>query len=289
MAKLLLGKEVNQKLNEDIKKKVELLKEKGVEPMLAIVRIGENESDLSYERGATKRCETLGVKVEKHILQPMATKEQVLSVIDSLNKDKNVNGVLMFRPLPKHLDAYEIENALDPSKDVDCMTESSIGAVFTGRDIGYSPCTPQACMEILDYYGIDCTGKKAVVIGRSLVVGKPVAMMLMRKNATVTICHTKTNDMAKEAREADILVVAAGHSDTVNKDFVREGQIVLDVGINVNEEGKLCGDVKFEEVEGIVDVITPVPGGVGGVTTSVLVKHVVEAAAKQNNINFTIE
>ncbi len=284
MAKLLLGKEVNQRLNEDIKKKVDLLKEKAIEPTLAIVRIGNNESDLAYERGATNRCEKLGVNVEKHLIPETATQEEVIKVIDTLNKDKKVNGVLLFRPLPRQFDAYKIENMLAPEKDVDCMTEGSIGAVFTGHDIGYPPCTPHACMEILDYYGIDCTGKKAVVIGRSLVVGKPAAMMLMKKNATVTICHTKTADMAKEAREADILIVAAGHSGTVTKEYVREGQIVLDVGINVNEEGKLCGDVVFDEVENIVDAITPVPGGVGSVTTSVLVKHVVDAAARQNNL-----
>ena len=198
-----------------------------------------------------------------------------------MNKDDNIHGVLLFRPLPKHLNQTEIENALDPAKDVDCMTDGSMSGVFTGKAVGFPPCTPQACMEILDHYGIDCTGKKAVVIGRSLVVGKPAAMMLIKKNATVTVCHTKTVDMPSVAREADILIVAAGRAGVVTKDYVAQGQTVIDVGINVNAEGKLCGDVAYAEVEPIVDAITPVPGGVGSVTTSVLVGHVVEAAKRK--------
>ncbi len=280
MARQLLGKEVVASLNDRIIAQVEELKAKGVEPTLGIVRVGENPSDLSYERGATKRCEKLGVAIKNYVLPEDVTQEELLKVIDEVNKDASVHGVLMFRPLPKHLDQAVIENALAPEKDVDCMTDLSMSGVFTGKKIGFPPCTPQACMEILDYYNIDCKGKKAVVIGRSLVVGKPAAMMLVKKNATVTICHTKTVDMPAEAREADILIVAAGHAKTVGADFVREGQVVIDVGINMNEEGKLCGDCDFDAVEPIVDSITPVPGGVGSVTTSVLVGHVVEAAAR---------
>ena len=186
-------------------------------------------------------------------------------------------------PLPKHLDQAVIENALAPEKDVDCMTDLSMSGVFTGKKIGFPPCTPQACMEILDHYGIDCTGKKAVVIGRSLVVGKPAAMMLVKKNATVTICHTRTVDMPSVAREADIIIVAAGRAGVVGAEYVKEGQTIIDVGINVNAEGKLCGDVDYAAVEPIVDAITPVPGGVGSVTTSVLVGHVVEAAMRKVN------
>ena len=192
-------------------------------------------------------------------------------------------ALLLFRPLPKHLDQAVIENALAPEKDVDCMTDLSMSGVFTGKKIGFPPCTPQACMEILDHYGIDCTGKKAVVIGRSLVVGKPAAMMLVKKNATVTICHTRTVDMPSVAREADIIIVAAGRAGVVGAEYVKEGQTIIDVGINVNAEGKLCGDVDYAAVEPIVDAITPVPGGVGSVTTSVLVGHVVEAAMRKVN------
>ena len=281
MAKQLLGKEVTAALNERIKADVAALKEKGINPTLGIIRVGENESDISYERGATKRCETLGVACEKILLPADATQEQVLAAVDKVNKDDNIHGVLLFRPLPKHLNQTEIENALDPAKDVDCMTDGSMSGVCTGKAVGVPPCTPQACMEILDHYGIDCTGKKAVVIGRSLVVGKPAAMMLIKKNATVTVCHTKTVDMPSVAREADILIVAAGRAGVVTKDYVAPGQTVIDVGINVNAEGKLCGDVAYAEVEPIVDAITPVPGGVGSVTTSVLVGHVVEAAKRK--------
>ncbi|MEE0691573.1 MAG: bifunctional 5,10-methylenetetrahydrofolate dehydrogenase/5,10-methenyltetrahydrofolate cyclohydrolase [Lachnospiraceae bacterium] len=284
MAKQLLGKEVTAALNERIKAKVAELEAKGVKPTLGIIRVGENESDISYERGATKRCETLGVACEKILLPADVSQEELLKVIDDVNKNDAIHGVLLFRPLPKHLDQAVIENALDPAKDVDCMTDGSMSGVFTGKAIGYPPCTPQACMEILDHYGLDCTGKKAVVIGRSLVVGKPAAMMLIKKNATVTVCHTRTVDMPSVAKEADIIIVAAGRAGVVGAEYVKPGQVVIDVGINVNAEGKLCGDVDYAAVEPIVEAITPVPGGVGSVTTSVLVSHVVEAAAKKAGI-----
>ena len=281
MARQLLGKEVTAALNERIKADVATLNAKGVKPTLGIIRVGERPDDLSYERGATKRCETLGVEYKKYLLPADVSQEELLKVIDEVNKDENIHGVLMFRPLPKHIDQTLVENALCAEKDVDCQTDASLGGVFTGKKVGFPPCTPQACMEILDHYGIDCTGKKAVVIGRSLVVGKPAAMMLIKKNATVTVCHTRTVDMPSVTREADILVVAAGRSGVVGADYVAPGQIVIDVGINVNEEGKLCGDVDYAAVEPIVDAITPVPGGVGSVTTSVLVGHVVEAAMRK--------
>ena len=284
MAKLLLGKEVTDALNANLQTRTAALREKGVVPTLGIIRVGADPSDLSYEKGATKRAELVGVEVKKFELPADATKEQVLAVIDQVNADNSIHGVLMFRPLPKHLkaDQNEICNRLDPKKDVDCMTHLSNAGVFEGlNDLGYAPCTPAACMEILDHYGIDCTGKKAVVIGRSLVVGKPAAMMLIKKNATVTVCHTRTKDMPSVTREAEILIVAAGRAGVVGKDYVAPGQIVIDVGINVNAEGKLCGDVAYDEVEPIVEAITPVPGGVGSVTTSVLVGHVVEAAKRK--------
>ena len=283
MAKRLLGKEVTAALNERIKADAEALKAKGVNPTLCIIRVGENESDISYERGATKRCETLGVACEKILLPEDVSQEELLATIDKVNKNDQIHGVLLFRPLPKHLDQSVIENALDPAKDVDCMTDGSMSGVFTGKNVGFPPCTPQACMEILDHYGIDCTGKKAVVVGRSLVVGKPAAMMLIKKNATVTVCHTRTVDMPSVVREADIVIVAAGRAGVVDDTYLRAGQVVIDVGINVNAEGKLCGDVDFEKAEPIVEAITPVPGGVGSVTTSVLVGHVVEAAMRKVN------
>ena len=289
MAKRLLGKEVNEALVAALQTRTAALREKGITPTLGIIRLGENPSDLSYEKGATKRAEEVGVAVKNYILPETATKEEVLQVIDEVNADDSVHGVLMFRPLPKHLkaDQDEICNRLAPCKDVDSMTHMSNAGVFEGQDLGYAPCTPAACMEILDYYGIDCKGKNAVVIGRSLVVGKPAAMMLMAKNATVTVCHTRTVNTAEICKNADIIVTAAGVLNSLTKDFVREGQIVIDVSMNWNPEkittkgkGGMSGDCVFEEVEPIVEAITPVPGGVGAVTTTVLMKHVVEAAEK---------
>ena len=290
MAKRLLGKEVNEALVASLQKRTAALQEKGITATLGIIRLGENPSDLSYEKGATKRAEEVGVAVKNFVLPETATKEEVLAVVDQVNADASIHGVLMFRPLPKHLkaDQNEICNKLDPSKDVDCMTDLSNAGVFEDRsDLGFPPCTPKACMEILDYYGIDCKGKNAVVIGRSLVVGKPAAMMLMQKNATVTICHTKTVNTAEICKNADIIVSAAGVLNSLTADFVRPGQIVIDVSMNWNPEkittkgkGGMSGDAIFEEVEPIVEAITPVPGGVGAVTTSVLMKHVVEAAEK---------
>ena len=281
MAKRLLGKEVTAALNEKIKANVAALQEKGITPTLGIVRVGEREDDLSYERGAVKRCETLGVACEKFLLPADVSQERLMEVIDQVNADDRIHGVLIFRPLPKHLDEAAVIRALAPEKDVDGITDGSMVGVFAGTDQGFPPCTPQACMEILDHYGIDCTGKRAGVVGRSLVVGKPAAMMLLKKNATVTVCHTRTVDMPSVVKEADIVIVAAGRAGVVTADYVSPGQIVIDVGINVNEEGKLCGDVAFDQVESIVDAITPVPGGVGSVTTSVLVGHVVEAAMRK--------
>ena len=289
MAKRLLGKEVNEALVAALQTRTAALRDKGVTPTLGIIRLGENPSDLSYEKGATKRAEEVGVAVKNYILPEDASKEDVLKVIDEVNADNTVHGVLMFRPLPKHLkaDQDEICNRLAPCKDVDSMTHMSNAGVFEGQDLGYAPCTPAACMEILDHYGIDCKGKNAVVIGRSLVVGKPAAMMLMGKNATVTVCHTRTVNVPEICKRADIIISAAGVLNSLTAEYVREGQIVIDVSMNWNPEkitskgkGGMSGDCVFDEVEPIVEAITPVPGGVGAVTTTVLMKHVVEAAEK---------
>ena len=281
MATIWKGAEVNTDLNARIMKDAQDLKERGITPTLAIVRVGERPDDLSYERGAIKRAESLGVTVEKCVLPVDVSQDVLLQVIRDLNANQQVHGVLLFRPLPKHLDEDLICNTLAAEKDIDGITDLSSAGVFSGKALGFAPCTPSACMEILDHFGVDCTGKKAVVIGRSLVVGKPAAMMLVKKNATVTICHTRTADLPAVCREADILIAAAGKAGMVGADFVRPGQIVIDVGINWNEqEQKLCGDVDFEAVSPIVEAITPVPGGVGTVTTSVLVGHVVEAAKR---------
>ena len=290
MAKHLLAKEVNEALVANLLERTAALREKGVNPTLGIVRVGARSDDLSYEKGAIKKGESVGVDVKVFELPEDASREAVEAVIDRVNGDDSVHGVLVFQPFPAHLRPYQRElcNRLDPQKDMDCLTDLSSAGVYQGRDdLGYAPCTPAACMEILDHYGIDCAGKSVAVIGRSLVVGKPVAMMLMGKNATVTVCHTKTVDTAAICHQADIIISAAGVLNSLTKEYVREGQIVIDVSMNWNPEkittrgkGGMSGDAVFEEVEPIVAAITPVPGGVGGVTTTVLMKHVVEAAEK---------
>ena len=296
MAKLLLGKEVAAAMGEQLSARVAALAERGVVPKLAIVRCGENPADLSYERDAKNRAAQLGVGVEVVALPEDASRDALIDAINALNADASVHGVLLFRPLPARLRADQdaIYNALDPAKDVDCMTDLSNAGVFEGRgDLGFPPCTPQACMEILDHYGIDCTGKKAVIIGRSLVVGKPLSMMLMGRNATVTVCHTRTVDVPREAREADILVSSAGVLGSLTRACVKPGQVVIDVSINWDPEkpnskggkGAIAGDAVFDEVESVVEAITPVPGGVGAVTTSVLIAHVIEAAERVGSAN----
>ena len=283
MVKLLSGKEVAEALNEKITGDAQELRERGVIPTLCIVRVGENPEDLSYERSAVRKCEKLGVDCVKRVFPADVSQETLLEEIRRINEDDTIHGVILFRPLPKHLNAELIENALVPEKDVDCMTDLSMSGVFTGKKIGFPPCTAEACIKILDHYGVDCTGKRAVVIGRSLVIGRPVAMMLMNRNATVTICHTRTVNMAETASKAEILIAAAGRAGLVGKTYISDGQIVLDVGINLGKDGKLCGDVDFESVSGKDICITPVPGGVGTVTSTVLIGHVIEAAKRFAN------
>ena len=283
MARLLKGKDVVEALNEKLTSEVNELKGKGIVPTLAILRVGERADDLSYERGAIKRCEAIGVAVKVVALPIDVAEDEFFNTLGKLNDDISIHGILMFRPLPKHIDGERARKLLKASKDVDGCTDLSLAGVFTNTDLGFAPCTAEAAMEILKYYGISVSGKNVAVIGRSLVIGRPVAMLLMHENATVTICHTKTKDVPSITKNADIVVVASGQMESVGAEFLREGQTVIDVGISWNDaKGKLCGDVKFDEVEGIVEAITPVPGGVGGVTTSILVKHVVEAAKRQS-------
>ena len=281
MAELYKGKPVADALKEKMAADVAALKEKGITPTLAILRVGERDDDLSYERGAMKTCDSVGVAVKNVVLPADVASDTFFETLDGLNNDPEVHGILMFRPLPKHLDGEKARKMLNPDKDVDGCTDYSLAGVFTNTDLGFPPCTAQAAMEILDFYGVECKGKRAAVIGRSLVVGRPAAMMLMHKNATPTICHTRTVDTPSVVREADIVIVCAGQMQAVGKEYFREGQIVIDVGIHYNEETqKLCGDVRFDEAEPIVAAISPVPGGVGSVTTCVLVSHVVEAAKR---------
>ncbi|MBQ6292377.1 MAG: bifunctional 5,10-methylenetetrahydrofolate dehydrogenase/5,10-methenyltetrahydrofolate cyclohydrolase [Lachnospiraceae bacterium] len=281
MAILLKGAPAAAVLNEQTAAKCAALKEKGIVPTLAILRVGARDGDLSYERGAMKRCDQLGVEVKRIVLPADVERDVFFATLESLNRDETLHGILMLRPLPKHLDGERARKMLAPEKDVDGCTDGSLAGVFTNTALGFPPCTAQAAMEILKYYKIPLSGKRAAVIGRSLVVGRPAAMMLMHENATVTVCHTRTVDLPSVVREADIVIAASGQMESLGVECLREGQTVVDVGISWNEaKQKLCGDVLFEEAEPLVAAITPVPGGVGAVTTSVLVSHVVEAAKR---------
>lgn len=280
MAEILKGAPVAAALSEELIARAEKLKQAGTVPTLAILRLGERPDDVSYETGAMKRCDKIGVAVKHFLLPEDCTKERLLDTIREINGDSSIHGCLMFRPLPdKDMEAAACA-LLAPEKDVDCMTSGSLASVFTGKGAGYPPCTAQACIELLDHYGVALTGRRVAVIGRSLVIGKPVAMMLQQRNATVTMCHTRTVDMPGVCRGAEIIIAAAGKAGVVDRTFAAPGQVLVDVGINVDENGKLCGDVKFDEVEPVAAAITPVPGGVGAVTTAVLAKHVIEAAEK---------
>ena len=281
MAQILKGAPVVAAMNEANAARCVLLKEYGVVPTLAVIRVGAREDDISYERGLMTRCGKVGVQVRSFHLSENASQAELLYYIRKINEDPSIHGCLIFRPLPKQFDDRAVCAALDPQKDIDGITDRSLAGVFTNTKLGYAPCTAQACLEILKYYNVPLSGKRAVVVGRSLVVGKPAAMMLDRENATVTLCNSRTRDLPALCREADVLVVAMGRRGAIGVDCLREGQIVVDVGIHVNEEGKLCGDVRFDEAEPIVEAVTPVPGGVGTVTTSVLVGHVVDAASAQ--------
>ena len=282
MAEVLKGNAVAAAINERTRAASdELIREHGIVPTLCIIRVGEKPDDLSYERGAMKRAAAVGVAVIKRLFPVTVTEEELISEIEAINIDPAINGVLFFRPLPRHINESRVCNALKPEKDMDGITDLSMAGVYAGKSLGFPPCTAQAVIELIDHYGIDLTGKNVTVIGRSLVIGKPVTMMLIKKNATVTVCHTRTRDVAAEAKRADILVAAAGSAGMVNADFVQGNQTVIDVGINWSEEkGKIVGDVDFDAVSPVVSAITPVPGGVGGVTTSVLMSHVTEAAKR---------
>lgn len=284
MAEILKGKPAADALNEKIVNEVNLLSKINIRPALAIVRVGSKPDDIAYERGAVKRCEKTGAAVRVITLPEDVSQNRLVEAIQKLNEDRSVHGILLLRPLPAHINDDLIRNTLAPEKDVDGITDGSLAGVFVGTDLGFPPCTPQACMEMLDYYGVEVKGKNVVVIGRSTVVGKPAAMMLTKRHGTVTICHTRTVDLPGVCRQAEILIAAAGKAKMVSKEYLSPGQIVIDVGINFTEDGSMCGDVDFDQAKEIVAAITPVPGGVGAVTTAVLVKHVVEAAKRQANV-----
>lgn len=281
MAEILKGAPVAAALTERMKRDTEELRKQGIDPTLAILRVGERPDDLAYERGALKRSEKVGITVRKVVLPEDVSQDDFDRALTELNNDDTVHGILMFRPLPKHLDNEKARRMLAPEKDIDGCTDGSLAGVFTNTKTGFPPCTAQAAMELLHHYGVEIKGRKAAVIGRSLVVGRPLGMMLMHENATVVNCHTRTVDVPSITREADILIAAAGVLSSVTPEFTNPDQVVIDVGINWDEKkGGISGDVDFDAVEPVVKAISPVPGGVGTVTSSVLVSNVIEAARR---------
>lgn len=279
MARILKGAAVAAALTEETARRAAALAERGVAPCLAILRLGSRDDDLAYERSAMKRCDAAGIAVRSIVLPEDADTAAVLSAVDTVNRDEAVHGCLILRPLPRGVDEGAICAALDPRKDVDGVTPAAMAALYEGR--GSAPCTAEACVALLRHYGVAMDGRRAAVIGRSAVIGRPATMLLLRENATVTICHSHTAELPKVAAEADIVIAALGKAEALKADCFRPGQTVVDVGIHFSEaKGRLVGDVDFDAAQSVVEAITPVPGGVGAVTTAVLCRRVVEAAER---------
>lgn len=283
MSTVMKGTEAAKAMKEELIEEVEKLKSDGICPCLGIIRAGARPDDLAYERGARKRMEMTGIACRVFELPQDITQEAFEEAFARVNDDPGIHGILLLRPLPPHLDEEPVKAMIHPWKDVDCMSGTNMAKVFAGDETGYAPCTPEAVLEMLRYYGIDPEGRKVTVVGRSMVVGRPLAMLLLLQNATVTVCHTRTKELAQTCREAEILIAAAGKARMITADMVGEGAVVVDVGINVDEDGNLCGDVDYEAVMHKAACISPVPGGVGSITSSVLAKHVIKAAGFQNS------
>ncbi len=271
----LRGKKVSDGIKEYVSKELETL---SFVPKLAIVRVGENPDDMSYERGATKKLKSFGLDVAFYVFPQDISDEDFKKAFKDINEDDEVTGILLLRPLPRTINEKDIENMIDPKKDLDGISPINIAKVFAGDTSGFSPCTAEAVIEVLKAYDIELTGKRVTVVGRSMVVGKPVSMLLLKENATVTMTHTRTADLKKTCSDAEIVIAAAGHAKMLNSDYCGQDAVMIDVGINVDENGKLCGDVDYSTLDGKASAATPVPGGVGTVTTAVLAKHLIQAA-----------
>lgn len=275
----LKGAAVSAKIKEQVETLLTGLK--GKTPKLAIVRVGERPDDLSYERGALKKMESFGLMGDSFAFPQDITDEAFKEEFAKINENPDIDGILLLRPLPKQIKEKDIEHMIDPGKDLDGISPENIARVFAGDDTGFAPCTAEAVVEVLKANDISLTGKRVAIVGRSMVVGRPLSMLMLKENATVTICHTRTEDLKETCKNAQILVAAAGRARMVDASFVGTDAIVVDVGINVDEDGKLCGDVDFDSLEGTASMATPVPGGVGAVTTAVLARHLVMAALKK--------
>lgn len=278
----LKGAEVSAAIKSHVTEKLAELD--GAIPKLAIIRVGERPDDLSYERGAMKKMENFGLRVQSYVYPAEISDAEFKQEFAKINADADVNGILLLRPLPKHICEKDIEQMIDQQKDLDGISPVNIAKVFAGDDTGYAPCTAEAVMEVLKANRISIEGKRVTVVGRSMVVGKPLSMLMLKEHATVTICHTRTKDLKETCRNAEILVAAAGRAKMLNQEYVGNDAVVIDVGINVDEQGKLCGDVDFESIQETAAMATPVPRGVGAVTTAVLAKHLVQAAARQRKL-----
>lgn len=281
MTVVLRGKPVAQALNDKIKDDVATLKAKGITPSIGIVRVGNRADDIAYENNIKKNCEYTGINYRVFQVDPDTSMGKYTDLIIQLNADESIHGILPFRPLPKHLDEEVLKNIIDPKKDIDCVNPVNLQKVFCGEMDSFTPCTSSAVMEILKYYNIPLNGTNVVVIGRSLVVGKPLSMMLLNENSTVTICHSRTTNISDYTLRADIVVAAIGKARFVDEKCLSEKSVVIDVGINDGGNGKICGDVDYEAICDKVKAITPVPGGVGSITTSILLKHVIIACRNQ--------
>ena len=283
MAQIIDGKVVAAYVKGKAADEVRVLKEKGIDVCLAVILVGNDPASTVYVANKRKDCDQLNIVSKEYALPEETSMEELLSLINELNNDDAVHGILCQLPLPRHLDETKVLNAISPIKDVDAFHPENVGRIMMGK-YDFLPCTPAGIMEMLDYYKIDATGKNCVVIGRSNIVGKPMAMLMLHANATVTICHSRTKNLAEICKTADILIAAVGRADFVTRDMVKDGCVVIDVGINRNQNGKLCGDVKYDEVSKIASMITPVPGGVGPMTRAMLMCNTVTAAKKQNGI-----
>ena len=284
MGIIMKGSDVVAAMKEELLREVDELAAKGIVPELAIVRVGARPDDLAYERGAMKRMASVGIRCTVVELSESVDEQEFERAFAAVNDDPQVHGILLFRPLPKQLDEDAVRSMINPAKDIDCMSPVNMAKVFAGDESGFAPCTPEAVMEVLARYGIDLKGKRVTLVGRSMVVGKPLAMLLLKQNATVTICHTRTADLGAACRNAEVLIAAAGKARMIPAEFVADSAVVVDVGINVGPDGTICGDVDFDAVAPRASFITPVPGGVGTVTSSVLAKHVVRAARRLNGL-----
>ena len=282
MAVIIDGKSLAKEIRENLKKEAEKLRDKGIIPHLAVIMVGDNDASKVYVRNKSRACEEIGIEFKEYLLPNTTKQSELIELIKKLNEDKKVNGILLQSPIPKPLNIQKAFNTISPEKDVDGFNPYNVGNLCIGQD-GFIPCTPLGIMKMFEKYNIEIDGKKVAIIGRSNIVGKPMAQCMLAKNATVTICHSRTRELKKEVKDADIIISASGKRNIVTSDMVKDGVVIIDVGMNRNDEGKLCGDVDFEKIKEKASYITPVPGGVGPMTIAMLMENVIKATKKQNN------